>query len=139
MAGASSREIESIIASPPTTTIVMDDSSLPDLIECRKLYIRIAIPIPDNGLVQEQQQRTTYVDVLPNETFADVRTLLSEHFRADMLPPCHEYYFCFYNVRVSKKQETQKRVWAFATDEALHDVRAIANSTVVSIHIRHPR
>jgi nitrate reductase NapAB chaperone NapD len=120
-------------------TVSPAKSSLPDSTDSRELYISIAIPIPDNGPHQEQQQHQGYVDVLPNHTLADVRTLIFECFDEDMLPPDHDFYFCAYGIRVSKKQEARKLVWPLAAAAALRHVKAITNSTVVSIHSRLPR
>jgi hypothetical protein len=139
---------------PPTaTTIVMDSnqdshhhatvspaiSSLPDSTDTRELYIRIANLIPDIGQQQQQQQHQQgYVDVLPNHTLADVRTLIFEYFDEDMLPTDADFYFCVYSIRVSKKQEARKRVWALAAAAAVHHGTAITNNIVVSIHSRLP-
>ena len=116
---------------PSTNTIVMDDSSLPDLIEPRKLYIRITFPLPNNLLLLAPHRPYPYVEILPRHTIADVRALMVEFLGQDQ-----DYFFCYYDIRVMKKQEVQKHVWALATPEAMHHARAIANGTVVSIHRR---
>ena len=101
----------------------MDDSSFPVLIAPRQLYIRIAMPISDNVQVQDQQQqRIVFLDVLPNKTFADVRTVLLEQFGPDIHPLGPDFYFCYHDrVKVMQKQEAQKRVWEFASNAGFHD------------------
>ena len=65
---------------------------------------------------------------------ADVRALMFEFLGQDMLPPNQDYFLGVYDIRIMKKQEVWKHVWALATAEALHHARAIANGTMVSIH-----
>ena len=63
----------------------MDNSSLPDLIEPRKLYIRIAFPLPYN-LPLFALQPYPYIEILPKHTLADVQALMIEFLGQDMLP-----------------------------------------------------